>query len=227
MAESRTGPKFGHPTLFLFLVYFSFTSLFLLDLHDAFTTCSITNTTVTSDTADVHSIPFNLARAGTSKRKPILVPSLVVSTHAIPNFLRMFHLCFHHFNNQSNTITIVPILEMRMWMTCYLCLYQRSTATAFDKLSYSYRASIAKYFDLVVTIEIYIHLLAEHCFIFCAHMRRYCSSQQGKLLAGASARGLGGFGQDLRSIWQPNSRLGRRSACACAEADFWETSGTT
>ena len=56
-------------------------------------------------------------------------------------------------------------------------------------------------------------------------MRRYCSSQlqQGKPLAGASARGLGGFGQDLRSIWQPNSRLGRRSARACAEADFWET----
>ena len=45
MAESRTGPKFGHPTLFLFLVYFSFTSPFLLDLHDAFTTCSMTNTT--------------------------------------------------------------------------------------------------------------------------------------------------------------------------------------
>ena len=40
MAESRTGPKFGHPTLFLFLAYFSFTSPFLLDLHDAFTTCS-------------------------------------------------------------------------------------------------------------------------------------------------------------------------------------------
>ena len=46
-------------------------------------------------------------------------------------------------------------------------------------------------------------------------------------LAGASARGLGGFGQDLRSIWQSNSRLGRRSARACAEADFRETSGTT
>ena len=30
-------------------------------------------------------------------------------------------------------------------------------ATAFDKLSYSYRTSIAKYFDLVVTIEIYIY----------------------------------------------------------------------
>ena len=72
-----------------------------------------------------------------------------------------------------------------------------------------------------------IHLLAEYCFIFCAHMRRYCLSQQGKPLAEASARGLGGFGQDLRSIWQPNSRLGRRSARACAEADFRETSGTT
>ena len=46
MAESRTGPKFGQPTLFLFLVYFSFTSLILLDLHDAFTTCSMTNTTL-------------------------------------------------------------------------------------------------------------------------------------------------------------------------------------
>ena len=46
-------------------------------------------------------------------------------------------------------------------------------------------------------------------------------------LAGASARGLGGFGQDLRSIWQSNSRLGRRSARACAETDFRETSGTT
>ena len=57
-------------------------------------------------------------------------------------------------------------------------------------------------------------------------MRRYCSSKQDKPLAGASARGLGGFGQDLRSIWQPNSRLGRWSARACAEADFWETSGT-
>ena len=42
-------------------------------------------------------------------------------------------------------------------MACYLFLYQRSTATAFDKLSYSYRTSIAKYFDLVVTIEIYIY----------------------------------------------------------------------
>ena len=42
-------------------------------------------------------------------------------------------------------------------MTCYLFLCQRSTATAFDKLSYSYRTSIAKYFDLVVTIEIYIY----------------------------------------------------------------------
>ena len=42
-------------------------------------------------------------------------------------------------------------------MTCYLFLYQRSRATAFDKLSYSYRTSIAKYFDLVVTIEIYIY----------------------------------------------------------------------
>ena len=51
MAESRTGPKFGHPTLFLFLAYFSFTSPFLLDLHDVFTTCSMTNTTVTSDLA--------------------------------------------------------------------------------------------------------------------------------------------------------------------------------
>ena len=100
-------------------------------------------------------------------------------------------------------------------------LCQRSTATAFDKLSYSYRTSIAKYFDLVVTIEIYIY------WPNIVSVRRYCSSQQGKPLAGASARGLGGFGQDLRSIWQPNSRLGRRSACACAEADFWETSGTT
>ena len=42
-------------------------------------------------------------------------------------------------------------------MACYLFLYQRSTATAFDRLSYSYRTSIAKYFDLVVTIEIYIY----------------------------------------------------------------------
>ena len=42
-------------------------------------------------------------------------------------------------------------------MTCYLFLYQRSTATAFDKLSCSYRTSIAKCFDLVVTIEIYIY----------------------------------------------------------------------
>ena len=142
-----------------------------------------------------------------------------------PTFLRMFHLCFHHFNNQSNIITIVPILEMRMCMTCYLFLYQRSTATAFDKLSYSYRTSIAKYFDLVVTIEIYIYW--PNIVSFSAHMRRCCSSQQGKPLAGASARGLGGFAQDLRSIWQPNSRLGRRSARACAEADFWETSGTT
>ena len=112
-------------------------------------------------------------------------------------------------------------------MALYLFLYQRSTATAFDKLSYSYRTSIAKYFDLVVTIKIYLHLLAEYCFIFCAHMRRYCSSQQGKPLAGASARGLGGFGQDLRSFWQPTPRLGRQNARACAEADFRETSGTT
>ena len=51
MAESRTGPKFGHPTLFLFLAYFSFTSPFLLDLYDAFTTCYMTNTTVTPDLA--------------------------------------------------------------------------------------------------------------------------------------------------------------------------------
>ena len=107
-------------------------------------------------------------------------------------FLRMFHLCFHHFNNQSNIITIVTILEMRVWMTCYLLLYQRSMATAFDKLSYSYRTSIAKYFDLVVTIEIYIYW-PNIFFIFCAHMRKYCSSQQGKPLAGASARGLGGL----------------------------------
>ena len=74
-----------------------------------------------------------------------------------PTFLKMFHLCFHHFSHQSNIITIVPILEMRMWMTCYLFLYQRSMATAFDKLSYSYQTSIAKYFDLVATIEIYIY----------------------------------------------------------------------
>ena len=58
MAESRTGLKFGHPTLFLFLVYFSFTSPFLLDLHDAFTTCSMTNTTVTSDTCRCTFHPF-------------------------------------------------------------------------------------------------------------------------------------------------------------------------
>ena len=77
-------------------------------------------------------------------------------------------------------------------MTCYLLLYQRSMATAFDKLSYSYRTSIAKYFDLVVTIEIYIYW-PNIFFIFCAHMRKYCSSQQGKPLAGASARGLGGL----------------------------------
>ena len=49
-----------------------------------------------------------------------------------PTFLRMFHLYFHHFNNESNIITIVAILEMRMRMTWYLFLYQRSTATAFD-----------------------------------------------------------------------------------------------
>ena len=29
-------------------------------------------------------------------------------------FTRMFHLCFHHFNSQSNIIAIVPILDMRM-----------------------------------------------------------------------------------------------------------------
>ena len=113
-------------------------------------------------------------------------------------------------------------------MTCYLFLYQRSTATAFDKLSYSYRTSIAKHFDLVVTIEIYIYW--PNIVSFSAHTCAgivQCSSQQGKPLAGASARGLGGFGQDLRSIWQPNSRLGRRSGRACAEADFWETRGTT
>ena len=150
-----------------------------------------------------------------------------------PIFLRMFHLCFHHFNNQSNIITIVPILEMRMWMACYLFLYQRSTATAFDKLSVLLSNIDSKVFWFSGH-HWNIHLLAEYCFIFCAHMRRYCSSQQGKPLAGASARGLGGFGQDLRSFWfigpcfwQPNSRLGRRSTRACAEADFRETSGTT
>ena len=161
MAESRTGPKFGHPTLFLFLVYFSFTSPFLLDLHDAFTftTCSMTNTTVTSDTSRCTyiqslSIWRGLARLRENRFKyhPLLFPPM-----HFPTFLRMFHLCFHHFNNQSNIITIVPILEMRMWMTCYIFLYQRSRPKAFDKLSYSYRTSVAKYFDLVVTIEIYIY----------------------------------------------------------------------
>ena len=66
-------------------------------------------------------------------------------------------------------------------------------ATAFDKLSYSYRTSIAKYFDLVVTIEIYIYW--PNIVSFSAHT---CAGivhpKQGKPLAGASARGLGGFG---------------------------------
>ena len=79
-------------------------------------------------------------------------------------------------------------------MACYLFLYQRSTATAFDKFSYSYRTSIPSKVFWFSGHHWNIHLLAEYCFIFCAHMRRYCSSQQGKPLAGASARGLGGFG---------------------------------
>ena len=79
-AEIRT-PNFVL-VLGLFLFYFSL----LLDLHDAFTTCSMTNTTVTSDLAPLPMI----IRKGIKnmKRKPILVPSLVVSTHAIPNILK-------------------------------------------------------------------------------------------------------------------------------------------
>ena len=45
----------------------------------------------------IHSILFNLARAGTSKRKPILVPSLVVSTHAIPNIFKNVSPLFSSF----------------------------------------------------------------------------------------------------------------------------------
>ena len=110
-------------------------------------------------------------------------------------------------------------------MACYLFLYQRSTATAFDKLSYSYRTSIAKYFDLVVIIEIYIYW--PNIVSFSAHTCAGIVHPNRVNRWGASARGLGGFGQDLRSFWQPNSRLGRRSARACAKANFRETSGTT
>ena len=129
---------------------------------------------------------------------------------------------------RSVPVRIVPILEMRMWIACYLFLYQRSTATAFDKLSYSYRTSIAKYFDLVVTVEIYIYWpnivsFSAHTCAGIVHPNRVNRWPEPQLTAlAALAKISAPFG-----TWQPNSRLGRRSARACAEADFRETSGTT
>ena len=143
------------------------------------------------------------------KRKPILVPSLVVSTHAIPNIFKNVPPLFSSFQQ-----------SIKYYYHCSDII----NAYVNDMLPIFMSAINGNGVDLLVLLlsnidsKVFwfsghhwnIHLLAEYCFIFCAHMRRYCSSQQGKPLAGASARGLGGFGQDLRSIWQPNSRLGRR-----------------
>ena len=103
MAQSRTGPKFGHPTLFLFLVYFSFTSPFywISTMHLQL---------VPRLTQRWHQISLPppimgwaplpmMVRKGVKnmKRKPILVQSLVVSTHAIPNVFKNVPVLFSSF----------------------------------------------------------------------------------------------------------------------------------
>ena len=176
MAESRTGPKFGQPTLFLFLVYFSFTSPFLLDLHGAFLTCSMTNTTVTSyaktrlqlATNHCHLQRRNFisgsARAppppnhglspspndGKKRGKKSEEKTLVVSTHAIPYIFKNVPPLFSSVQQSIKYYYHCSDIRNAYVNDMLPILYQRSTVTAFDKLSYSFRTSIAKYLPILI-----------------------------------------------------------------------------
>ena len=87
----------------------------------------------------------------------ILIPSLVVSTHAIPNIFKNVQPLFSSFQQSIKYYYHCSDIRNAYVNDMLPILCQRSTATALIYLSYSYRTSIAKFFDVVVIIEIYIY----------------------------------------------------------------------